>query len=61
MPAIPQAWRPPRREWPGARFARTATRELWLVTAMLQATTPDWSRGRSNHSLCIHHCLEEGC
>jgi hypothetical protein len=57
MAAILQAWRPLGCEWTGARFARTATRELWLVTAMLQAMTSDWRWGDSNHSLCIDHCL----
>ena len=38
---------------PAARFARTALRELWLVTAVLRQMTSDWARGPSNDSSLV--------
>jgi hypothetical protein len=49
-PAIPQPWRPRACDWDTARFARTAMRELWLVTAVLRQMTSDWTWDASNLS-----------
>jgi hypothetical protein len=41
-PVIPQAWRPPLFHSCILRSARSATRELWLVSGCVAVARPDW-------------------